>query len=56
MGGPIVRTGTNPEFWGQYDKIDCGKTSGNGKVKKTAKKSKKKAASKSTGKKVTKKK
>ena len=51
MGGPIVRTGTTPEFWKNWDKIF-----GNGTAEKTTKKSKKKAASKSTGKKVTKKK
>ena len=51
MGGPIVRTGTTPEFWKDWDKIF-----GNGTAEKTTKKSKKKAASKSTGKKVTKKK
>lgn len=51
MGGPIVRLGSNPEYWKNWDKIF-----GNGTAGKTTEKSKKKAASKSTGKKVTKKK
>ena len=36
MGGPIVRTGTTPEFWKNWDKIF-----GNGAAEKTTKKSKK---------------
>lgn len=46
MGGPIVRTGTNPKFWEGWDKVfgDKGKSSG---TKKTAKKADKpKAAAK----------
>ena len=34
MGGPIVRTGTTPEFWKNWDKIF-----GNGTAEKTTKKS-----------------
>jgi len=53
MGGPIVRTGTTPEFWANYDAVF-----GDKKGKKTAKKktTKAKAAKKTTKKKTTKKK
>jgi hypothetical protein len=48
MGGPIVRTGTTPEFWANYDQVFGGKKA----TKKKA--AKKKAASKaSTKKKAT---
>jgi hypothetical protein len=55
MGGPIVRTGTTPEFWRNYDQVfgkkDDAKTEKSGK--KTAKKA---SAKKTTAKKATKKK
>jgi len=49
MGGPIVRTGTTPEFWQNWDKA-FGKTAGKSKTaagptaKKAAKPAAKKAA------------
>lgn len=51
MSGPIVRTGTNPKFWDNWDKIfgDGGKKSA------TAPKAAKKAAAKKTAKKAVKK-
>ena len=45
MGGPIVRTGTTPEFWKNYDQIFGEKTG--------AKKASKKSANKKTAKKST---
>lgn len=52
MSGPIVRTGTTPEFWKNWDKVFNKKSS---KSKSSATATKKKAASakgaKSTGKK-----
>jgi len=50
MGGPIVRTGTTPEFWANYDKVFGGKKKPKKQAAKTAAKSAKKA-SKKTGKK-----
>ncbi len=52
MGGPIVRTGTTPEFWANWDKAfgDKKKTkkkSAAKATKKTAKKSKQTKAKKS---------
>ncbi len=44
MGGPIVRTGTTPEFWANYDQVFGDKSK------------KKKAGAKATAKKATKKK
>jgi hypothetical protein len=65
MSGPIVRTGTNPKFWKNWDNIfgdkaaAGGKSAGSGSTKaaagKTAKKAVKKAAKKAA-KKATKKK
>ncbi len=42
MGGPIVRTGTTPKFWENYDRIFSGTTS------KKAGASKKETAAKET--------
>jgi len=49
MSGPIVRTGTTPKFWENYDKIFGDKEET--KAKKTAKKSAKKKAPKAKAKK-----
>jgi hypothetical protein len=53
MSGPIVRTGTTPKFWENYDKIFSGakgkKASASGKT--SAKPAKKKAVAKKAGKK-----
>ncbi|MFN0196871.1 MAG: hypothetical protein ACKVT0_08990 [Planctomycetaceae bacterium] len=39
MGGPIVRTGTNPKFWNGWDKVFGGKPAKTeGKAKSTGKK------------------
>lgn len=41
MGGPIVRTGTTPKFWENYDKVFGGKAkpaTSKAKAKKKAKK------------------
>ncbi|MBM82386.1 MAG: RNA polymerase subunit sigma [Planctomycetaceae bacterium] len=59
MSGPIVRTGTTPEFWKNWDQV-FGETSGAKKKttkKKAAKKkaTKKKAAKKKAAKKKSKK-
>ena len=43
MGGPIVRTGTTPEFWQNWDKA-FGKTAGKSKKAEAAKPAAKKAA------------
>jgi hypothetical protein len=59
MSGPIVRTGTTPEFWKNWDKVfgDKKKAASKGgekaaaKGKKTAKKASKKAAKKTSAKK-----
>ncbi len=48
MGGPIVRTGTTPEFWKNWDQVFGGK-------KTTKKKSAPKAGKKSSKKKAAKK-
>ena len=53
MSGPIVRTGTTPEFWKNWDKA-FGKTAEEGK--KAAKGAAKKAAKKTAVKKAAKKK
>lgn len=45
MGGPIVRTGTTPKFWENYDKIFSDKSDTPVK-KKTGKKTTKKKAAK----------
>ena len=46
MGGPIVRTGTTPKFWQNWDQVfgekKTAKKSAAKKTKKTAKKKKKK--------------
>jgi hypothetical protein len=57
MGGPIVRTGTTPEFWKNWDNVfgDKGKKKSAAKADKPAKAAKKagkkKAAKKKSGKK-----
>lgn len=61
MSGPIVRTGTTPEFWKNWDKVfgDKKKTASKGeekaaaKGKKAAKKATKKAARKTSAKKTS---
>ena len=61
MSGPIVRTGTTPKFWENYDRIFGGATGDkSGSAKKSpaanaAKKSEKKAAGKKTASKKKKK-
>jgi hypothetical protein len=58
MSGPIVRTGTTPEFWGNYDQVFGKKADAKaGKKKATKKKAAKKKAvvKKTTKKKVVKK-
>ncbi len=59
MSGPIVRTGTTPQFWENYDKI-FGDSAKKGTKKKTAakkgsakKKAAKKSAKKAPAKKIT---
>lgn len=63
MSGPIVRTGTNPAFWANWDNVFGGKTAKktqSAKKKSTAKKDvakkspKKAAAKKTTAKKAAK--
>lgn len=55
MGGPIVRTGTTPEYWANWDNIFGDKKKGKGAsakaAAKSAKKSPKKSAKKKSGKK-----
>ncbi|MGE3315361.1 MAG: RNA polymerase subunit sigma [Planctomycetaceae bacterium] len=56
MGGPIVRTGTTPEFWANWDNIfgDKKKKPKSGTAKasaKAARKAPKKSAKKKSGKK-----
>lgn len=54
MGGPIVRTGTTPKFWENYDRIFGGtsKKAGGAKTEKAeAKSAKKSSAKKAAGKK-----
>ena len=60
MSGPIVRTGTTPEFWKNYDRIFGDKKTAGNDTKATAgkaakKKTPAKAAGKSAKKKVAKK-
>ena len=50
MSGPIVRTGTNPKFWANWDKAFGGESQAKSEKKKPAakaKKAKKKKAKKS---------
>lgn len=55
MSGPIVRTGTTPEYWKNWDQIFGDKTTGKKAVgKKAAKGAAKKAAAKKTAKKAAK--
>lgn len=64
MSGPIVRTGTNPKFWANWDQAfgggkseDAGKKSGKAKASKakvTKEKAPKAAAKKKSAKKVKK--
>ena len=64
MSGPIVRTGTNPKFWANWDKAfgggtsdDAGKKSGKAKspkAKATTEKAPKAEAKKKSAKKVKK--
>lgn len=57
MGGPIVRTGTTPEYWENWDRVFGGEQKSEGGRKKSAPKSaKKKSAKKKSVKKVAKKK
>ncbi len=57
MSGPIVRTGTNPKFWSNWDNIFGGKSAkGSPVAKGEAKAPKKKAAKKAAKKKAAKKK
>ena len=53
MSGPIVRTGTTPEFWANYDQVFGGKKKKKATKKKAAKKAstKKKAVKKKAAKK-----
>jgi hypothetical protein len=37
MGGPIVRTGTTPKFWQNWESVFGGKKSGGSKTKSAAK-------------------
>jgi hypothetical protein len=58
MSGPIVRTGTNPKFWSNYDRIFGNKTAAAApkKAEKAAPKAAKKSAKKKAAKKPAKKK
>lgn len=58
MSGPIVRTGTNPKFWSNYDRIFGNKTAEAAPAKKVKAEPKaaKKAAPKKAAKKAAKKK
>ena len=58
MSGPIVRTGTNPKFWSNYDRIFGDKPAAAvpKKAAKAAPKAAKKSAKKKAAKKATKKK
>jgi hypothetical protein len=58
MGGPIVRTGTTPKFWQNWESVFGKKKSGSGAVKVAAAKSPKakKASTKGAAKKTSKKK
>ena len=57
MGGPIVRTGTTPKFWENYDRIFGGTTSKKAstskkEAEKTVAKAETKSAKKATAKKA----
>ncbi|MEI8017205.1 MAG: RNA polymerase subunit sigma [Schlesneria sp.] len=54
MGGPIVRTGTTPKFWENYDRIFSGTTSkkAGAAKKETAVKAEAKAPKKAAAKKA----
>ena len=54
MGGPIVRTGTTPEFWANYDKVFGNKKKPKKQAAKPAAKGAKKASKKSGKKKSAK--
>jgi hypothetical protein len=58
MGGPIVRTGTTPEFWSNWDRVFGGKQGAQPAAAKKAagKKASKSAAKKTAPKKAAKKK
>jgi hypothetical protein len=58
MGGPIVRTGTTPKFWQNWESVFGNKKSGSGAAKAAAAKSPKakKASTKGPAKKAGKKK
>jgi hypothetical protein len=58
MGGPIVRTGTTPEFWSNWDRVFGGKKGAEPAAAKKAagKKATKSAAKKTAPKKAAKKK
>jgi hypothetical protein len=58
MSGPIVRTGTTPKFWQNWENVFGNKRSGSGAAKATSAKSPKakKASGKTTAKKAGKKK
>jgi hypothetical protein len=57
MGGPIVRTGTTPKFWQNWESVFGGKKSSSGSTKAAAKSPKtKKASAKAGAKKAGKKK
>lgn len=53
--GPIVRTGTTPEFWKNWDKVFAGKKGGSRKTAKKAGKQKKMIAAKTARKSTAKK-
>ena len=54
MGGPIVRTGTTPKFWENYDRIfnNAGSKKAGTAKKETSTKAEAKSAKKAAGKKV----
>jgi len=56
MSGPIVRTGTTPEFWKNYDRVFGGAKTATTKKAAPAKAAKKTAAPKKAVKKAAKKK
>lgn len=58
MSGPIVRTGTTPKFWQNWENVFGNKKSGSGAAKATSAKSPKtkKASTKTAAKKASKKK
>ena len=53
MGGPIVRTGTTPKFWQNWEQVFGNKKSSKSPTKTTAKKSSKKVDAGKTTKKST---